>query len=90
MSDQIENKNEPSRTVTPQEMREYLLAEIEASKQVLTELSDEQLEEVAGAARVEPLTGWRKALLTGTAATSAVAFPALIGYAIYRDVKHKN
>lgn len=46
MSNQPENENQ--QTVTPEEVREYLLAELEASKQTIAELSDEQLEEVAG------------------------------------------
>jgi hypothetical protein len=43
----MSNQNE---ITTPQELREALLAEIENSKQVIAELSDEQLEEVAGGA----------------------------------------
>jgi hypothetical protein len=51
MSNQSENENQQSETVTPEEVRQYLLAEIEAGKQAITELSDEQLEEVAGGGR---------------------------------------
>jgi hypothetical protein len=43
MSNQPENE-----TLTPQEVRQTLLSEIEASQQAIAELSDEQLEEIAG------------------------------------------
>ena len=43
MSNQPENE-----ALTPQELREALLAELEASQQVIAEFSDEQLEEIAG------------------------------------------
>src|SRR5689334_14437933 len=48
MSDQIENENQQS--MTPEEVRQALLAEIEATQQVVAELSNEQLEEVVGGA----------------------------------------
>ena len=48
MSDQPENEKQQSATVTSQELREVLLAELDASKQVIAELSEEQLEEIAG------------------------------------------
>ena len=44
MSKQPENEAR-----TPQELRQALLSELEVSQQALVELSDEQLEEVAGA-----------------------------------------
>jgi hypothetical protein len=43
MSKQTENE-----TMAPQEFREFLLAELEASRQAIAELSNEQLEEVVG------------------------------------------
>jgi hypothetical protein len=46
MSNQPENENQ--QYVTPEEVRQFLLTELDASKQVIEELSDEQLEEVAG------------------------------------------
>ncbi len=46
MSNQPEQENQ--QTATPQEMRQALLAELEAGEQAIAELSDEQLEEVAG------------------------------------------
>jgi hypothetical protein len=48
MSNQPEHENQQPETVTPEEVRQSLLAEIEAGKQAITELSDDQLEEVAG------------------------------------------
>jgi hypothetical protein len=48
MSNQPEYENQQPETVTLEEVRQSILAEIEASKQAITELSDEQLEEVAG------------------------------------------
>jgi hypothetical protein len=50
MSNQPENEMQQSETITPQELREALLSELEASKQAIAELSDEQLEEIAGGA----------------------------------------
>lgn len=46
MSDQPENEKQQSET--SQELREVLLAELDASKQVIAELSEEQLEEIVG------------------------------------------
>lgn len=43
MSNQPENGS-----TTPEEVRQSLLAEIDATKRAITELSDEKLEEVAG------------------------------------------
>ena len=48
MSDQFENENQQPQTIG--DLRQSLLAEIEASKQAIEELSDEQLEEIAGGA----------------------------------------
>ena len=48
MSNQPENEHQQYETVTPEEVRQSLLAELEAGKQAIDELSDEQLEEVAG------------------------------------------
>ncbi len=48
MSDQMANENQQN--MTPEEVRQQLLAELEISQQAITELSDEQLEEVAGGA----------------------------------------
>ena len=53
MSNQPENEMLQPQTVTPKGLREFLLTEIEVSKQVLVELSDEQLEEIAGGIVVE-------------------------------------
>ncbi len=55
MSNQPENENQQTETITAEEMREYMLAEIEASKQAVAELSDEQLEEIVGGAGESPL-----------------------------------
>jgi hypothetical protein len=43
MSQQSENE-----ALTPQELRETLLSEIEASQQAISNLNDEQLEEIVG------------------------------------------
>ena len=48
MSNQSEHENQQIETPTPEEVREFLLTEIEAAQQQITELSDEQLEEIAG------------------------------------------
>ena len=46
MSNQFENENQ--QTIAPEEVRQSLLAELEEGKQAIAELSDEELEEVAG------------------------------------------
>ena len=48
MSNQSEHENQQIETLTPDEVRQYLLTEIEATQKQITELSDEELEEVAG------------------------------------------
>jgi vacuolar-type H+-ATPase subunit H len=43
--------NQPeSKTLTPEEIRQAILNELEASQQEIAEISDEQLEEIAGGA----------------------------------------
>ena len=46
MSNQFENENQ--QTIAPEEVRQSLLAELEEGKQAIAELSDEDLEEIAG------------------------------------------
>jgi hypothetical protein len=46
MSNQSENKMQ--QTQTPEEIRQHLLAQVEASKKTLEDLSEEELEAVAG------------------------------------------
>ena len=58
MTNQPENENQ--QTVTPEEVRQSLLAELEASQQAISELNDEELEEVAGGAGLIP---WLKAFV---------------------------
>jgi hypothetical protein len=48
MSNQPEHDNQQPETITSEEMRQSILAELEASKQEIAELSDEQLVEIAG------------------------------------------
>src|SRR5690242_18428206 len=49
MSNQADHENQQVETLTPEEVRQYLLAELEASQQVLAELSDEELTQIVGA-----------------------------------------
>jgi hypothetical protein len=49
MSNLSENEMTQPETVTPQEIREYILTNLEDTKQVIATLSDEELEEIAGA-----------------------------------------
>jgi hypothetical protein len=51
MSDQFANEEQQS--LTPEEVRQALLAELDASQQAIAELSNEQLEEAVGGGR-----GW--------------------------------
>jgi len=48
MSYQSEHENQPSQIMTPNEVRQSLLAELEANQQAITELSEEELETIAG------------------------------------------
>ncbi len=49
MSKQLGKKKQSSESVTPKEVRQFLLAEFEAGKQAIGELSDEELlEAIAG------------------------------------------
>ena len=52
MSNQFENETQP--TMTPEEERQRLLSEMDASQQAIAELSDEELEAVAGGAALNP------------------------------------
>ena len=49
MSDQTENEIQQTETQTPEEVRQALRAELDASKQEIETLSDEQLETIIGA-----------------------------------------
>src|SRR5689334_20753623 len=76
MSKQPEQENQQ----TPQEMRQALLAELEAGEQAIAELSDEQLEEVAGGGlklfkNVSEKTKDRLAIAGGV--TALLSIPAL-------------
>jgi hypothetical protein len=48
MSNQPDQKMQPSETLTSEEVRQSILAELEASKQEVAEISDEQLMEITG------------------------------------------
>ncbi len=48
MSNQSEQEKPQPETSTPQEVRQFLLAELEASQQIILELNDEQLIEITG------------------------------------------
>ena len=48
MSHQPQHENQQPETVTPEELRQSILAELETSKQEIVDLSDEQLMEIAG------------------------------------------
>lgn len=48
MSNQPENEKQQLETVTPQEIRQSILIEIDAYQQAIAELSDEELEAIAG------------------------------------------
>ena len=48
MSNQSEYENQQNETLTPEEMREFLMAVTEATEEDIAQLSDEQLEEITG------------------------------------------
>lgn len=49
MSNQSEQDHQQPETITVEEVRAYLLAELEASQQALAEVSDEELTQIVGA-----------------------------------------
>ena len=49
MTNQPEHENQQPETVTPEEVRQAILAELEATRQAITELSDEEIETITGA-----------------------------------------
>jgi ribosomal protein S24E len=49
MSHQPEHDHQQTVTPIPEEVRQALLAEVDASKQIIADLSDEELEEIIGA-----------------------------------------
>ena len=48
MSNQAEHEHEPSQTLTPEELRQSLLSQIDATKEAVYALSDEEVEQIAG------------------------------------------
>ena len=52
MSNQPENENQ--QTITTEEVRQYLLDELDASQQAVVELSEEELETISGGAAINP------------------------------------
>src|SRR5690349_10012800 len=54
MSNQAEHEQPQPETVTPEEVRQFILTEIEASKQAIAELSNEELEVITGG------TAWQR------------------------------
>jgi hypothetical protein len=48
MSHQPEHENQQPQVMTPEEVRQSLLTELEANQQAITELSEEELEAIAG------------------------------------------
>ena len=72
MSNQAENENQ--QTVTPEEVRQYMLAELDASKETIAELSDEELEEVAGGIGLTLGAGGLRAGLRGAFNNARPAF----------------
>lgn len=48
MANQPEQENQQSETVTSQDLRQFILTELEARKQLVAEISDEQLTEIVG------------------------------------------
>src|SRR5579884_971027 len=64
MSEQLDQTEQSA--MTPQELRQHMLEELEASKQAIEELSDEELEAVAGG-------GFSTIITRGYAVTRQVA-----------------
>ena len=62
MSNQPEHDNQQPETITSEEMRQSILTELEASKQEIAELNDDQLMEIAGAGQGIGFTGTMKGL----------------------------
>ena len=74
MSNQPEHDNQQPEILTPEEVRQFILAELEASKQEIAELSDEQLTEIAGAGGYQdPTRGLGTAVVGFCASCGAIA-----------------
>ena len=54
MSNRPEDRNQQTEIVTPEEVRQSLLAEIDATRQAIAELSDEELADVTGGGKMSP------------------------------------
>ena len=65
MSHQPQHENQQPETRTPEELRQFILTELEASKQEIVDLSDEQLMEIAGGFLPNDNTITRATVLTG-------------------------
>jgi hypothetical protein len=76
MSNQPENEIQPSSTL--EEVRQSLLAELDASKQTITDLSDEELEAIAGGGTFgDAISGIRAVFnLTGNVGTALLKGPS--------------
>jgi len=66
MSNQPEQENQQPETVTPQEIREAILADLEASKQAIAELSDKELEQITGGGLTSWISGLHQEMMLET------------------------
>ena len=76
MSNQPEHDNQQPETLTSEELRQYILAELEAGKQEIAELSDDQLVEIAGAGKYQyqdPTHGLGTSIVAFCASCGAIA-----------------
>src|SRR5690242_9134084 len=93
MSNQSENEMQQSETMTPDEVRQYLQAELEAGAQEISELSDEELEQVAGGGMKFPRLKLSENQKLGLAAGGVIAGGAgllgLVGWST-RDDRKRN
>lgn len=48
MSNQAEHEHEPSKVLTAEELRQFLLSQMDGTKEAVSELRDEEVEQVAG------------------------------------------
>lgn len=81
MSNQANQEKQPSKTIPSEEVRQFLLDELEARKQALVELSNEQLGEIAGGylpTREQVL----KAARTTMVSVACCGLGALAGYTV--------
>jgi hypothetical protein len=73
MSNQPENENQQVETLTPEEVRQALLAELSSTQQEIAELSDEELVEISSGAGEDKWRHLKMSAIMGSVITATSA-----------------